>query len=85
MPSPCTQAGTSVEKHTSAVRNAAGPKGIYNPRAVDEGKMTASLTENNPITVRRSMASRGNANFARKQGVTSFEIEPGLDLWWRYF
>jgi hypothetical protein len=82
MPSPCTQAGTSVEKHTSAVRNAAaGPKGIYNPSAVDEGKMTASLTENNPITMRRSMASRGKASFARKQGVTGFEIEPGSDLW----
>jgi hypothetical protein len=31
------------------------------------------------------MASRGNVNFARKQGVTSFEIEQELDLWWWYF
>jgi hypothetical protein len=46
MPSACTQAGTSVEKHTIAVRNVAGPKGIHNPRAVDEWKTTAQLTEN---------------------------------------
>jgi hypothetical protein len=46
MPSAYTQAGTSVEKHTIAVRNVAEPKGIHNPRAVDEWKAKASLTGN---------------------------------------
>jgi hypothetical protein len=46
MPSAYTQAGASVEKHTIAVRNVAEPKGIHNPRAVDEWKAKASLTGN---------------------------------------
>jgi hypothetical protein len=45
MPSACPQAGTSVEKHTIAVRNVAEPKGIHYPRTVDEWKATAFLTE----------------------------------------
>ena len=48
MPSACAQFGSSVEKHTIAVRNAFASIGIHIPKIVGEWKTTAWLTENQP-------------------------------------
>jgi len=80
MPSACTQFGSSVEKHTIAVRNAFAPIGIHIPKIVDEWKTTASLTENQPY---HTTAIDGEM---REQGRS--ERPPGrarLTWWQRYF
>ena len=48
MPSARTQFGSSVEKHTIAIRNAFASIGIHIPKIAGEWKTTAWLTEGQP-------------------------------------
>src|ERR1700674_5463846 len=76
MPSPCTQFGSSVEKHTIAARNAFASIGIHIPKIVDEWKTTAWLTESQPYhTTAIDGETSEQARSERPPGRAGF-------IWW---
>jgi hypothetical protein len=78
MPSACTPFGSSVDKHTIAVRTAFASIGIHVPKIADDGKTAASLTENEPYHI--AMID-GEAPLDPQANTELPSTRPGWRLW----